>query len=96
MFGVIVLMIIFSICIFLFGLQISTSKDPFLPITYHGRRDKEYLSYLGKCVRLTALCPFLTAITAFTGNIIATGIVFVGSLVACLVIAAKWNKKVEK
>ena len=96
MIGLFILMLIFSVLIFLFGLHISTSKNPYLPATYHGRKDKEYLRHLGKCVQLTALCPLFTALAAFTDNMIVVGIVFVVSLVLCLVIAAKWNKKVEK
>jgi len=96
MLGLIVIMLIFSACIFLFGIQISTSKDPYLPATYHGRKDKTYLKHLGKCVRLSSLCPLLTAISAIFNNMIIVGIVFVVSLVGCLVIASQWNKKVEK
>ena len=91
-----ILMSIFSGCVFLYGLYVSISKSPYLPIKYLGRRDKEYLNYFGKCIMLVALCPLLTAIAAFTDNIIITGIVFVVSLVLCLVVAVKWNKKVEK
>jgi len=94
--GPIILLLVFSICIFLFGIHISTSKEPFLPLTYHGRTDKEYLKYLGKCVRIAALWPFVTAMVAFSGDIIITGIVSIITLVVCLVIDAKMFKKVEK
>lgn len=94
--GAIILLLIFSIAIFFMGIHISTSKDPFLPITYHGRRDKEYLNYLGKCVSLVSLWPFITALVAFSGDIIITGIVSIITLVICLVIAARMFKTVDK
>ena len=82
--NVLILMGIFSICIFIYGIYIYMSKNPSLPYTYHGRRDRDYLKYLGKMTMLSSLIPIIcTFIFCFISNIIIS---FILSIVFCILV----------
>ena len=81
---VLILMGIFSICIFIYGLYIFMSKNPSLPYTYHGSRDKNYLRYLGKMTMLSSLIPIVcTCIFWLITNIIISCIL---SILFCILL----------
>ena len=82
--NVLILMGIFSICIFIYGLYIFSSKNPSLPYTYHGRRDKKYLKYLGKMTMISSLIPIVcTCIFWLITNIIIS---FILSVIFCILV----------
>ena len=82
--NVLILMGIFSICIFIYGIYIYMSKNPSLPYTYHGRRDRDYLKYLGKMTMLSSLIPIVcTCIFCFISNIIIS---FILSIIFCILV----------
>lgn len=81
---VLILMGIFSICIFIYGLYIFMSKNPSLPYTYHGSRDRNYLRYLGKMTMLSSLIPIVcTCIFCFISNIFLS---FILSILFCILL----------
>lgn len=90
-----ILMFIFAVGIFLAGLEIFITKKVHM-MRYHGRRDKAYVEYLGKCTMLCALCPVLTGLVGLLGEngfvLLACGIVFVGSFIVLIILAQKWFK----
>ena len=82
--NVFILMGIFSICIFIYGIYIYMSKNPSLPYTYHGRRDRGYLKYLGKMTMLSSLIPIVcTCIFWLITNIIIS---FILSVIFCVLV----------
>ena len=97
MFNVFILMTIFSIMIFLYGLYLRISKNPYLPVRYHGKKNKEYLNYLGKTVMYTAISPFLCGVVSLLGEtpivIFLSGITLIGSFIVIMYYSIKSNKQ---
>lgn len=73
-----ILMIIFGVLIFLYGLQIYASKNPVLPAKYHGKRTKSYLKFYGKAVITVSPAPILSGLVSLLGD---SGIIMILSLV---------------
>lgn len=86
-----ILMIIFSICIFLYGIHIFKSKKPYLPYTYHGKVTKSYYEYLGKVTMLVSLAPLFGAISAImTNSVLICMSVFVGTFIVIMFLCVKY------
>lgn len=100
MYYVFILMSIFSIIILLYGIHLRVSKNPFLPIRYHGKRTKSYLNYLGKTVMYTAISPFLCGLVTLLGEspvvVFLSGIVLIGSFIVIMHYSIKNNPDQNK
>ena len=90
-----ILMFIFAAGIFLAGLEIFVTKKVHM-VRYHGRRDKAYVSFLGKTIMLIALCPILTGLVGLLGEsklvLLGCGLVGIGSFIVLIILAQKWFK----
>lgn len=97
---VFILMTIFSLTIFLYGLYIYSSKNPSLPATYHGKRNKEYIKYLGKTVMQISISPLLCGIVSLFGDgpivIFLSGLTLIGSFIVIMYYSIKNNKYMNK
>ncbi|MDO4996864.1 MAG: hypothetical protein Q4E69_06760 [Bacilli bacterium] len=97
MFYVFIIMTIFSVMILLYGVQLRVCKNPLLPATYHGKRTKSYLNYLGKTVMYSALSPFLCGLVALLGEspviIFLSGITLIVSFIIIMYYSVKNNKE---
>ena len=94
---VFILMTIFSLTIFLYGLYIYSSKKPSLPATYHGKKNKEYIKYLGKTVMQVSISPLLCGIVSLFGEspviIFLSGITLIVSFIIIMYYSVKNNKE---
>ncbi len=86
-----IFMIIFSVCIFLYGFYIFKSKKPYLPYTYHGKRTKAYYEYLGKITMVVSLTPLLSATCVlFTNSVLVFMSVFIGTFIIIMFLCIKY------
>lgn len=86
-----ILMIIFSICIFLYGFHIFKSKNPYLPYTYHGKRTKSYYKYLGKVTMIVSLAPLISGLSIIIiDNILFSMLLFIVVLILCFFFSIKY------
>ena len=88
---VFILMMIFGICIFLYGVDIYVSKKPFIPRYYKKTITKSYRHYVGKTVMFVSLSPILGGLVSCLGDsvwvVLFMMIVMIGSFVLFLYIA---------
>ena len=100
MFYVFIIMTIFSVMILLYGVQLRVCKNPLLPATYHGKRTKSYLNYLGRTVMYSALSPFLCGLVSLFGDtpivVFLSGIVLIGSFIVIMYYSIKNNPDQNK
>lgn len=100
MYNVFILMSIFSILILLYGIHLRVSKNPFLPIRYHGKKTNSYMNYLGKTVMYTALSPFLCGIVSVLGDnpfiIFLSAITLIVSFIVIMYYSIKNNPEQNK
>ena len=93
--GVFVLMLVFGVCIFLFGLQLCVSKHPYVPYRIQPSipKRKSYLPYLGKIVMLVSLSPVLGGCVSLLGDsglvMFLTVLTITGSFVGLILLGIK-------
>ena len=91
-----ILMMIFGICIFLYGLDIYVSKNPIIPRYYKKTISKSYRHYVGSFVMLVSLSPILSGIVSCFGD--SNLIVFLSmfTLIASFIILLVVGMKIFK
>ena len=94
---VFILMTIFSVMFLLYGVQLRVCKNPLLPATYHGKKNKEYIKYLGKTVMQVSISPLLCGIVSLFGEspviIFLSGITLIVSFIIIMYYSVKNNKE---
>ena len=100
MFYVFIIMTIFSVMILLYGVQLRVCKNPLLPATYHGKKNKEYIKYLGKTVMQVSISPLLCGIVSLFGEgpiiVFLSGLTLIGSFIVIMYYSIKNNKNMNK
>ena len=59
-----ILMIIFGIVTTIYVFLIYRGHSSLLPMTYHGKKTKSYLNYLGKSIMIVSISPIITGIVS--------------------------------
>ena len=95
--GYFILMMIFGVSIFLYGLDICVSKNPVLPIRYHGKRTRSYLKYLGKTTMTISIAPILSGLVSLLGDsgiiVLLSGLTLILSFIVGIIISIKVYKE---
>lgn len=98
-YAVFIIMLIFSVCIFLYGVYIYFSKKPFLPprVEVSMKKTEEYRKYLAKMIMIVSPSPILGGLVTLLGDstlvVILTFIVIIGSFVGFLILGQKIFKE---
>ena len=81
-----ILMTIFSIMIFLYGIIIYFSKNPLIP-RYYGKKTKSYLKYLGKAVMVVSPGPLLGGLVGMIDESLIIIILSILTIIIYIVLA---------
>lgn len=92
--GYAVLMFIFGLLIFIYGLDVYFAKNPLIPRYYGKSISKKYKQYVGKILMVVAISPVLSGIVSYTDNFLLTISVLIVSFIFLLVLTIKiFNKE---